>query len=231
MGGRAERQRGILLFLSFPLHSSPTTLPLHLSYLYRKMVFANRFRSSSNSSFSSIPHMFRHGMASVDPLHEYNRSFHLLSNKIKALRIDSDGLASEAKAVATATCRWGQDQLPENREDGAGDEALADTTDRLAYIFSLIGEVQAEHSKRLEESRADLKRIQKAEAELAPKRAARVKLHKDLMLLLPERAKLNSNKIAPLEAQLQSLEIDDKDLEEQLGALKRDAVKSSYDAQ
>lgn len=169
-------------------------------------------------------------MASVDPRHEYNRSFHLLSNKIKALRIDSDGLASEAKAVATATCRWGQDQLPENREDGAGDEALADTTDRLAYIFHLIGEVQADHSKRLEESRANLKRIQKAEAELAPKRAARVKLHKELMTLLPERAKMNSVKIAPIEAQLQGLETDDKDLEEQLGALKREAVKSSYDA-
>lgn len=103
--------------------------------------------------------------------------------------------------------------------------------DRLAYIFSLVGEAQTEHSKRIEASRAELKRIQKAESGLAPKRAARIKLHKELMMLIPERAKVNSTKIAPLEAQLNSLEIDDKELEEQLGALKRDALKKSYDAQ
>lgn len=67
--------------------------------------------------------------------------------------------------------------------------------------------------------------------ELAPKRAARVKIHKELITLLPERAKVTSTKIAPLEAQLEALEADDKDLEEDLGKLKRDALKSSYDAQ
>lgn len=103
--------------------------------------------------------------------------------------------------------------------------------DRLAYVFSLVGELQAEHAKRVEESRIDLKRMQKAEAELAPKRAARVKIHKELMTLIPERAKVNSTKIAPLEAQLEGLEADDKVLEEELGKLKREALKSSYDAQ
>ena len=83
----------------------------------------------------------------------------------------------------------------------------------------------------MEESRADLKRVQKAEMELAPKRAARVKIHKELITLLPERAKVTSTKIAPLEAQLEALEGDDKELEEELGKLKRDALKSSYDAQ
>jgi chromosome segregation ATPase len=94
-----------------------------------------------------------------------------------------------------------------------------------------VGELQGEHAKRLEDSRVDLKRIQKAEAELAPKRAARVKIHKELMMLIPERAKVNSTKIAPLEAQLESLEHDDKELEQELGKLKREALKSSYDAQ
>ncbi|UZJ51251.1 hypothetical protein CBS101457_000571 [Exobasidium rhododendri] len=174
--------------------------------------------------------MLRHGVASVDPRFEYNRSFHQLSGRIKALRIDYDGMARESKGVATATCRWGQDQLSENREDGAGDEALADMSDRLAYIFSLIGDLHVEHSRKIEDSRVDLKRIQKAESELAPKRAARVKIHKELMALVPERAKVNSSKIAPLEAQLQNLEADDKASEEDLGKLKREALKSSYDA-
>ena len=101
------------------------------------MVFSNPFRSNSGSSFTypgSIPHMLRHGMASVDPRHEYNRSFHLLSGKIKAMRIDHDTLARGTRGVATATCRWGQDQLPEKREDGAGDEALADMC-VVAVIF------------------------------------------------------------------------------------------------
>ena len=101
----------------------------------------------------------------------------------------------------------------------------------MAYVFSLVGELQSEHAKRVEESRVDLKRIQKAESELAPKRAARVKIHKELVTLIPERAKVNSTKIAPLEAQLASLESDDKVLEEELGKLKREALKSSYDAQ
>jgi hypothetical protein len=93
-------------------------------------IFQTRFRSSSSSSSftytGSIPHMLRHGMATVDPRYEYNRSFHQLSGKLKALRIDFEATTRETKAVATTTCRWGQDQLPENREDGAGDEALAD---------------------------------------------------------------------------------------------------------
>jgi hypothetical protein len=88
-----------------------------------------------------------------------------------------------------------------------------------------------EHSRRIEDSRVDLKRVQKLEAELAPKRAARVKIHKELITLLPERAKVDSNKTAPLEAQLKNLEVDDKLLEEELGKLKREALKSSYDAQ
>lgn len=70
--------------------------------------------------------MLRHGVASVDPRYEYNRSFHQLSGKIKGTRIDHEALARETRGMGTATYRWGQDQMGENRADGAGDEAIAD---------------------------------------------------------------------------------------------------------
>lgn len=111
------------------------------------------------------------------------------------------------------------------------DTLFNDRTDRLAYIFSLIGDLESQHGKRLEKSRSDLKRIQKAEMDLAPKRNARVKIHKELVTLIPERAKIESSKIAPLEAQQATLEREDKVQEEDLSKLKREALKSSYDAQ
>lgn len=70
--------------------------------------------------------MFRQGVASVDPRYEYNRSFHRLSGAIKSARIDHEALARETKAMGTATYRWGQDQLGEQREDSVRDEAIAD---------------------------------------------------------------------------------------------------------
>lgn len=184
--------------------------------------------SISNSSF--MPHLLRHGIASIDPRFEQNRSFHQLSGHIKSMRIEHEALARQTKGMATATYKWGQDQLAEKREDSAGDEALADVTDRLAYMLSLIGDLHVEHARRVEDSRADLKRIQKLEMELAPRRQQRIKIHKELMNLLPERAIPNSEKIVPLEEQLKTLESEDKEKEEELGKLKREAVRSSYDA-
>lgn len=185
--------------------------------------------SISNSSF--MPHLLRHGIASIDPRFEQNRSFHQLSGHIKSTRIEHEALARQTKGISTATYKWGQDQLAEKREDSAGDEALADVTDRLAYMLSLIGDLHAEHANRIEDSRADLKRIQKLEMELAPRRQQRIKIHKELMTLIPERAIPNSEKVAPLEEQLKTLELEDKVKEEELGKLKREAVRSSFDAQ
>lgn len=108
---------------------------------------------------------------------------------------------------------------------------LTSRADRLAYILSVIGDLHSEHAKKVEESRVDLKRIQKEESDLAPHRTARVKIHKELQGLLPERAKGHSEKIAQLEEQLGSLEKQDKPQEEELGKLKREALRSSYDKQ
>lgn len=184
--------------------------------------------SISNSSF--MPHLLRHGIASIDPRFEQNRSFHQLSGHLKSTRIEHEAVGRQTKGMATATFKWGQDQLAEKREDSAGDEALADVTDRLAYMLSFIGDLHNEHAQRIEDSRADLKRIQKLEMELAPRRQQRIKIHKELMTLIPERAIPNSEKIAPLEEQLKTLELEDKEKEEELGKLKREAVRSSYDA-
>lgn len=184
--------------------------------------------SITNSSF--MPALLRHGIASIDPRFEQNRSFHQLSGHLKSTRMEHEALGRQTKGMATATYKWGQDQLAEKREDSAGDAALADVSDRLAYMISLIGDLHIEHAQRIEESRADLKRIQKLEMELAPRRQQRIKIHKELMTLIPERAIPNSEKIAPLEEQLKTLELEDKEKEEELGKLKREAVRSSYDA-
>lgn len=183
--------------------------------------------SISNSSF--VPHLIRHGIASIDPRFEQNRSFHQLSGHLKSMRIEHEALGQQTKGLALSTYKWGQDQLAEHREDSAGDEALADITDRLAYVISLIGDLHVDHAKNIEDSRADLKRIQKLELELTPRRQQRIKIHKELMNLIPERAIPNSEKVKSLEDQLHILETEDQAQEQELGKLKRGACKSSFD--
>lgn len=98
-------------------------------------------------------------------------------------------------------------------------------------MLSLSGDLHAEHAKRVEASRTDLKRMQKLEADLAPRRQARVKIHRELKALVPERAKVQSEKIDTLESQLKQLETEDKEKEEEVAKLKREALRSSYDSQ
>jgi hypothetical protein len=185
---------------------------------------------SSFSVTSSLPHVLRHGISAIDPRFESNRAFHRLSGRIRSTKIEHEAMAQQTKGMATSVYQWGQDQQSHNREDRAGDEALADVSDRLAYIVSLIGDLHLEHAQNVEDSRADLKRIQRLEMELAPRRAMRVKLHKELINLIPERALPHSEKIAPIEERLKALEEEDKPKEEELGKLKREALKSSFDS-
>ncbi len=49
--------------------------------------------SGSGSGFTykgSVPHLFRQGLASVDPRYESTRQFHLLSQAIKCFNIDHE---------------------------------------------------------------------------------------------------------------------------------------------
>lgn len=103
-------------------------------------------------------------------------------------------------------------------------------TDRLAYVLSMVGDLHHEHGKRLEASRADFKAIQKLEAEIADGRQTRIRIHRELMTLIPERTKGNSAKVKPLEEQLDKSEKDDAAKEEELGKLKRQCLQSSYTA-
>lgn len=74
----------------------------------------------------AVPHLLRQGIAQVDPRYESNRHTHLLSNAIKSFNIDHEATSREAKALAKATYNWGQNHLPENREDSVGDEMIVD---------------------------------------------------------------------------------------------------------
>lgn len=186
----------------------------------------------------SLPPLIRSGIASLDPRLESARQTHLLSNALKALNIDHEATARETKSAATQTFKWGQDLAlhPSSatskdgpRLDGSCDPALVDITDRFAYILSTIGDLEASHVKRAEAARKEFKDIARAESELSSRREKRVKLHKELLSLVPERAKPSSSKkIAELESQLKTLEAEDKAAEEAFGKLRRQKFQSSY---
>ncbi|GAC95412.1 hypothetical protein PHSY_002988 [Pseudozyma hubeiensis SY62] len=190
--------------------------------------------SASASGFTytgSVPHLFRQGLASVDPRYESTRQFHLLNQAVKSFNIDHEAAGREAKALAKATFVWGQHHLPEKREDGVGDEMLVDVADRLAFVWHEIGQLETAHSQRSEQARSRLKRFEKAEMELGQRRANRSKLKKELHALVPERAiAAGSERIQNTEKRLQDLLNDDQADEEYLSRTKRESVKEGYAA-
>ncbi|KAE8264549.1 hypothetical protein A4X09_0g6937 [Tilletia walkeri] len=228
--------------------SSPGTSPMPASSSSQQLTSTGNTRpavSSNNSSSlpglaafytGSLPPLIRSGIASLDPRFESARQTHLLSNALKALNIDHEATARETKAAATATFKWGSDLSPlatstssPARLDGSCDPALVDITDRMAYVLSTIGDLEAAHVKRAEAARKEFKDIARAESELSSRREKRVKVHKELLALVPERAKPSSSKrIGELEAQLKSLESEDKSAEETFGKLRRQKFQSSY---
>ena len=190
--------------------------------------------ASSSSGFTytgSVPHLFRQGIASVDPRYESTRQFHLLSQAVKGFNIDHEAAGREAKGLAKATFVWGQHHLPEKRDDSVGDEMLVDVTDRLAYIWHEIGQLEVAHSQRSEQARSRLKRFEKAEMELGQRRANRNKLKKELHALVPERAiSGGSARAQEAESRLRDLINDDQADEESLSRTKRESVKEGYAA-
>ncbi|CBQ67872.1 conserved hypothetical protein [Sporisorium reilianum SRZ2] len=190
--------------------------------------------SGSGSGFTytgSVPHLLRQGLASVDPRYESTRQLHLLSQAIKGFNIDHEAAGREAKGLAKATFVWGQHHLPEKRHDGVGDEMLVDVTDRLAYVWHEIGQLEAAHSQRSEQARSRLKRFEKTEMELGQRRANRNKLKKELHDLVPERAiAAGSARAQEAQSRLQDLIDDDQADEESLSRLKRESVKEGYAA-
>lgn len=190
---------------------------------------------STSSGFTytgSLPHVFRQGLQSFDPRFEATRSLHLMRGALKGVIIDDKALSRETKGVATKTYKWGEDHAREDRLDGVGDEALADVTDRMAFIMSKLGDLELEHAQRLTEARAELKKVQTAELELAPKRAQRVKLVKELQGMVSERQKPGgSAKADQTQAYLSQLEQDAKHEEEELSRLKRRSFQLTMDAQ
>ena len=89
-------------------------------------------------------------------------------------------------------------------------------------MLQTISDLEQAHVGRAENARATFKRIAKAERELAPKRERRAKLRKELHTLMPEQAKGNTERIAPLQQRLKEWQEDDRQEEEELGRLKRE---------
>ncbi|KAK0550119.1 hypothetical protein OC846_003075 [Tilletia horrida] len=231
-------------------HSSSSSTAAPGSSSSSQQLVSSGTRPSSNTSSlpslsalytGSLPPLIRAGIANLDPRFESTRQSHLLSNALKALSIDHEATARETKSVATATFKFGQDLSPtpvassasaasaSSRLDGSCDPALVDITDRLAYVLSTIGDLEAAHVKRAESARKEFKDISRAEVELNSRREKRIKIHKELLALVPERAKpASAKRIGDLEAQLKSLEAEDKASEEVFGKLRRQKFQSSY---
>ncbi|KAN0063591.1 hypothetical protein ACQY0O_004039 [Thecaphora frezii] len=108
---------------------------------------------------------------------------------------------------------------------------IADVTDRLAYLFHEIGQLEAAHSARAEQARATLKRFQKDEIELATRRDRRIKLKRELHALMPQQAIASANtRAAELRKQLEELNEEDQADEEYLSRKKRESLQQGYTA-
>ncbi|CEH16107.1 hypothetical protein CBOM_05980 [Ceraceosorus bombacis] len=178
----------------------------------------------------ALPHVLRQGVAQFYPRSEFDsRSSHVLSSALKSVSIDHEALARETKTAAKSAYLWGQDQDPYKREDGAGDAALVDVMDRLAFLLTTVGDLETAHVSQLEAARSTFKRVVKAEADLASKRERRVKIQRELATLMPEQAKGNRERIGPLEAKLKEFEQEDREAEEELGRLKRESIRDSFE--
>lgn len=187
---------------------------------------------SSSTYTGSLPHVFRQGLANFDPRFESTRSLHVMRGALKGVVIDEAALSRETKSAAAKTFRWGLDHRADDRMDGVGDPVLVDVTDRLAYIISTLGDLEQEHSQRLSVARANLKKVQTAELELAAKRAQRVKIAKELHDLTAHRVKpQGSDRATQQSAYLHQLTTDAQEEEEHLAKLKRQALRECFEAQ
>lgn len=187
----------------------------------------------SNTTYTgSLPHVFRQGLANFDPRFESTRSLHVMRGALKGVVIDEAALSRETKSAAAKTFKWGLDHRSDERMDGVGDPVLVDVSDRLAFVLSTLGDLEQEHSQRLSQARATLKQIQTAELDLAAKRAQRVKVAKELHDLTAQRVKpQGSDRATQQSAYLHQLQGDAKDEEEALSAVKRRALRESFEAQ
>lgn len=81
---------------------------------------------ASTTYTSSLPHLLRQGIASIDPRLQSNRSFYVLNNAMKAISIDHEALGRETHALARASYAYGQDHEASNRLDSVGDPVVVD---------------------------------------------------------------------------------------------------------
>lgn len=100
-------------------------------------------------------------------------------------------------------------------------------TDRLAYINFVHGSLSQTLSKRLDESRNQLKALRDAEKALEPKRNIRAGIQTQIARIEHEQARGAEKRLAELKQQLQRAEVEDDAAEKQLEILKRKAVAQS----
>ena len=116
------------------------------------------------------------------------------------------------------------------------DNATNRSTDRIAYVLSLTGDLHSTHVAQLESSRKTMKnKLTSApleSADLLSRRAKRVAVAKELHAMMPERAKapqLQSSKLKELEDTLRKLEDEDKAREEAAAMGKRAAIRKEWE--
>ncbi|KAG8758723.1 hypothetical protein FRC14_007510 [Serendipita sp. 396] len=148
-----------------------------------------------------------------------NRQLQLLITASKGVALDYDTVGRDAKAQSKELFLWGQTQ---------GDD-IKDVTDRLAYLNFVHGALSYTLATDLDKSRAAWKNVRDAEAQLAPRRAARSNIAGQVNKLKTEGGRGGNvdTRLAELEAQLKKAESDDAPLENELQLLRRTAIKES----
>ena len=122
---------------------------------------------------------------------------------------------SDAKSFSKELFIWSQNE----------DDDVKDVFDRLAYLNYMHGILAGELSTKLND-RTSVKLLRDLEVKLAPRRAVRAVLNKQILACLTDPAMVDF-KLKQLETELAQCEAADKDMEREVDLLKRKTMKEA----
>ncbi|GJJ08835.1 hypothetical protein Clacol_003054 [Clathrus columnatus] len=145
------------------------------------------------------------------------RQLQLIITGHKGHILDLDREAQDVQAISKELYIWGQ---TENSD-------IKDVSDRLAYLTFVQGGLAASLAASIDASRAPLKALRDAEAQLQPRRNIRTNYELQISRLKNENKPGTGGKIRELETMLSRAEAQDEPLEKEIELLKRKAIVDS----
>lgn len=145
------------------------------------------------------------------------RQLQLIITGQKGVILDLEKEGQDAQALSKELYIWGHSETSD----------IKDVTDRLAYLTFIQGSLATSLAASIDASRAPLKALRDAEAQLQPRRSIRNNYELQISRLKNEGKPGVGGKIRELETLLSRAEDQDDPLEKEIELLKRKAIVES----